>query len=259
VPEELFGGPDLGELAKGRFSRVIEGKLPTAEIAFLDEVFRGSSHILNTLLTIVNEKRYDSGKGLIHVPLLGVVAAANHPRLDQELEAFYDRFPIRVWVRSVFEPEGRREPADARGPVRLVRLAMEAEARRLAEAWDPDRADRLRVEERVSCTNDFRFARVYLLRKIRGSSEVSPRFKQYTQMFQFVRRKVRLSDRSFGQLWLFAAALDLVRGKDPTRDFPASDGHLRVFREIARTQEDQAYLEERYEQQVAGLHHTRNV
>jgi MoxR-like ATPase len=77
MPEEIFGGPKLEDLAKGKVVRAVEGKLPRAEIAFLDELFRGGSHILNTLLTILNEKRFDAGAGLEHVPLLGVIAAAN--------------------------------------------------------------------------------------------------------------------------------------------------------------------------------------
>jgi MoxR-like ATPase len=192
VPEELFGGPDLGELSQGRFSRVIEGKLPCAEIAFLDEVFRGGSHILNTLLTIINEKRYDSGKGAVHVPLLGVVGAANHAKLDQEMEAFFDRFPIRVWVRSVLEPENRFARANANAnanavgssakpgatvAARLSSFGVQAEIDRLAEAWDQARADQARDALRVSCTNDFRVARVALLQKLVEAPANSPRFQ----------------------------------------------------------------------------------
>ena len=151
---------DLKNLAEGRLTRVTTGKLPTAEIAFLDEVFRGGGHILNTLLTIINEKRYDSGGGSVHVPLLGLVAAANYAKLDMELEAFFDRFPIRVWVRSVFEQERRSYTARIPAGVssRLVRFEVQNEISRLLGAWAaPENSAKELDTARLSCTNDFRF------------------------------------------------------------------------------------------------------
>jgi MoxR-like ATPase len=264
MPEELFGGPDLKALAEGRFARVVEGKLPCAEIAFLDEVFRGGSHILNTLLTIINEKRYDSGNGAVHVPLLGLVGASNHAKLDQELEAFFDRFPVRVWVRSVLEPDVgyQRRPTDSGVAARLAQRSVNAEIARLSEAWDPEQADQNREHTRVCCTNDFRFARIFLLRKLamlEGNPGNLARFKQFEAMFRAVRERVQLSDRALGQLWLFAGALDLVLGKDPLRPYPESEGHLRIVKHIARTPEELAYLHERYDQQTRGTQHGRNV
>ena len=62
-PSEIIGAIDISELRDGRYVRRKEGKLPTAKIAFLDEIFKSNSAILNILLTIINEKKfYREGK-----------------------------------------------------------------------------------------------------------------------------------------------------------------------------------------------------
>lgn len=257
MPEELFGGPDLAELAKGKIKKVTTGKLPRAEIAFLDEVFRGGGHILNTLLTIINEKRFDSGDGAVHVPLLGLVGASNDIPREQDLEAFFDRFPVRTWVQSVLESHPKTKVANAKNPAaQLINLSVEAEKKRLAEAWDAAVATKDRVQKRESCTNDFRFARMLLLHRLGNTVENSPRFEQFERLFRAVRERARLSDRAFGQLWLFAAALDrLRRSEDPNAGYPACKGHLEVFRYVARSPQDAGWLNEMVTQHMQGMQH----
>ena len=257
MPEELFGGPDLAELAKGKIKKVTTGKLPRAEIAFLDEVFRGGGHILNTLLTIINEKRFDSGDGAVHVPLLGLVGASNDIPREQDLEAFFDRFPVRAWVQSVLESRQKSGVPNTRNPAaQLINLSVDAEKKRLAEAWDTTAATKERVEKRESCTNDFRFARMLLLHCLGEAVDNSPRFEQFERLFRAVRDRARLSDRGFGQLWLFAAALDrLRRSDDPNAGYPACKGHLEVFRYVARSPQDAGWLNDVVTQHMQGMHH----
>jgi MoxR-like ATPase len=260
MPEELFGGPDLGALAKGKFKRITRSKLPEAEIAFLDEVFRGGGHILNTLLTIINEKRYDSGEGALHVPMLGLVGASNSAPLEQDLEAFFDRFPIRVWVQSVLELKRRHDAPDEEAARRLADYSVNAEVSRLIDAWDPQSAANERVAQQVSCTNDFRFLRIYLLFLLRNSKAATDRFNEFSRLFRMVRDKARLSDRSFGQLWLFGAAMDLLEGKNPLTSWQQEGrGHLDVFRYVARNGQDVASLNDRVTQHTNGLGHTGDL
>jgi len=72
--------------------------LPEAEIAFLDEIFQGSSAILNTLLGILNERVFRRGHTQLRCPLRICVGASNSLPTDESLAAFADRFLVRVFV-----------------------------------------------------------------------------------------------------------------------------------------------------------------
>jgi MoxR-like ATPase len=101
TPEELFGPLSLKALEDDRYERLTEGYLPTASIAFLDEVFKANSAILNALLTLLNEREFDNGAGRTRTPLISVIGASNEVPLEEALMAFYDRFLIRVPVGPV--------------------------------------------------------------------------------------------------------------------------------------------------------------
>jgi MoxR-like ATPase len=95
-PNELFGPVDIKSFRDGVYMRKIDGMLPQAEIVFLDEVFKSNSAILNSLLTLVNERRYANGSNVVDVPLISVFAASNEVPNDEALEAIFDRFLLRV-------------------------------------------------------------------------------------------------------------------------------------------------------------------
>ena len=101
TPEELFGPLSLKALEDDRYERLTSGFLPTAGIAFLDEVFKANSAILNALLTLLNEREFDNGSGRQHTPLVSVVGASNEVPADEALQAFFDRFLLRVVVAPV--------------------------------------------------------------------------------------------------------------------------------------------------------------
>ena len=95
-PGELFGAIDITKLKNGIHSRKTEGMLPTAKVAFLDEIFKGNSAILNSLLTIINEKKfYDEGVATT-VPLKFLIAATNEIPDDDSMKALVDRFPLKI-------------------------------------------------------------------------------------------------------------------------------------------------------------------
>ena len=95
-PAELLGPVNLKELKEGKYIRKVEGMLPTAKIAFLDEIFKANSAILNTMLTILNERKfYQDGKA-VPAKLLMLFAATNNIPDFEELSAIRDRFTIKV-------------------------------------------------------------------------------------------------------------------------------------------------------------------
>ncbi|MCA9580191.1 MAG: AAA family ATPase, partial [Myxococcales bacterium] len=96
TPEELFGPLSLVALEDDRYERLVDGYLPTAGIAFLDEVFKANSAILNSLLSILNERTYAVGAERHSVPLISAFAASNEVPQDDDLDAVFDRFLLRV-------------------------------------------------------------------------------------------------------------------------------------------------------------------
>lgn len=104
TPEEIFGSVSLKGLENDEYRRVTNGKLPEAYIAFLDEIFKASSSILNTILTIMNERVFHNGTEATVVPLITLFGASNElPSEEDELEALYDRFLLRYVVDYIKE------------------------------------------------------------------------------------------------------------------------------------------------------------
>lgn len=100
-PSELFGPIDIRALRKGVYARVTRGKLPEAEIAFLDEIFNASSAVLNSLLSIMMERVVYDGYTEIKTPLWSLFGASNRVPEEPELEALYDRFLLRAYVKPL--------------------------------------------------------------------------------------------------------------------------------------------------------------
>lgn len=120
-PSEIFGPVDLRKLKEGVVETATTGMLPEAEIAFLDEVFLGSTAILNQLLGILNERSFRRGSTSLRVPLRLCIAAANTLPEDEGLAAFADRFLVRCFVSAV--SDARLEELLAAGDAPPTKLA----------------------------------------------------------------------------------------------------------------------------------------
>lgn len=105
TPPEVFGPVSLVGLENDKFKRKIEGYLPTCHLAWIDEIFKANSSILNALLWGMNERKYRHDDEIIHIPLSTLVCASNEFPQGEELGALYDRIDVRIDVKPIRDPQ----------------------------------------------------------------------------------------------------------------------------------------------------------
>ncbi len=141
TPEELLGPLSVKALEEDRFVRQVRGYLPSASIAFVDQIFQANSAVLNSLLTLINEREFEMGVQRVRVPLICLVGASTDLPEGDELRALNDRFLLRCYLPRLSDegfarlldlPEER--PAPPPEPLRLTReevRRIQAEARKV--------------------------------------------------------------------------------------------------------------------------------
>ncbi|OGQ81265.1 MAG: hypothetical protein A3F90_11240 [Deltaproteobacteria bacterium RIFCSPLOWO2_12_FULL_60_19] len=125
TPEELFGAVSLKALEQDDYRRVTAHKLPEAHIAFLDEIFKANSSILNAILALINERVFHNGKEIVPVPLLTLFGASNELPEDDELTALYDRFLLRFVVNYIAEDFRFLRMLEAAAPAERTTITLD--------------------------------------------------------------------------------------------------------------------------------------
>jgi MoxR-like ATPase len=225
TPEELFGPVHVQDLIERQtYRRVTEGYLPTAHVAFLDELFKGSSAILNTMLSILNERVFYNEGRPERVPLTTIFAASNEPPQEETLGALYDRFPIRVNCPSVEDD-----------------LVADLHGRAWEDSFDRHFSQNRQAQQQVACANDLRLLKKVSFvmlggRNLKLSQELGGGgFEQeFLKVFKMMRREAGISDRSLAMLYAYARANALLAGR---KSFTADD--LEVFRHVVWGREDE--------------------
>ena len=145
TPEEVFGPISLAGLKADHYRRITTSRLPEADVAFVDEIWKASSAILNTLLTVLNERVFDNDGERVACPLQLCVAASNewpgqNGDSGKELGALFDRFALRREVRPIATERGTQrllwEPIDTALSTRITPEEIsEAQAEAAALPW----------------------------------------------------------------------------------------------------------------------------
>ena len=136
-PNEIFGPIDIKAFREGTYVRRVEAMLPDADIVFLDEIFKSNSAILNSLLSILNERRFFTGSASIQVPLSSLYGATNEVPNDDALGAVFDRFLVRALSDNLDSfhfhgliERGLRGEIEAPGAARRAAATRRSRARR---------------------------------------------------------------------------------------------------------------------------------
>ena len=236
-PSEIVGPIDINQLRDGRYIRREQGKLPTAKLAFLDEIFKSNSAILNILLTIINERKFYQDGVPTPVNLRVLFAATNEVPEHGELGALKDRFVLKAESLSVQDDHFEA----------LVDAGLRTEVNRNLnqKPW---------IEGHCSL-DDLVMANRYLTFQFAGQGAAASNGQSDRQLFfpdevfrefqRLVKTLVRdhrifVSDRKLVKLYkLFRVRAWLLSGGTVTRD------DLRLLAYLGETPEEMALLREK--------------
>ncbi len=218
-PNEIFGPVDIEAFRSGSYRRRIEGMLPTAEVAFLDEIFKANSAILNSLLSLLNSRKFMHGSKSVDVPLISLFAASNEVPSDEGLAALFDRFGLRVRVDYLdsYHFRGLMQKGMA---LELNQLTRDAAPKHLLTAADLLAAQRHVARVVASIDEDLLATYKGLVFQIRGEG-------------------VQISDRRVVKLLKLAAASAIFDGRETV-----DDSDLFVLRHVWNTPEQEEILSE---------------
>ncbi|MBX7081281.1 MAG: AAA family ATPase [Nannocystaceae bacterium] len=218
-PNEIFGPVDIQAFREGTYRRRLEGMLPESEVVFLDEIFKANSAILNSLLTLLNARRFTHGNVAVRVPLISLYAASNEVPTDEALSALFDRFLLRVRVDYL-------DSYHFRG---LLQKGIELEAR----GMNPDTP----LLRPVISARELRELQRNFGNLLRFSEDFLSTFKGL--VFQIRSEGVGLSDRRIVKLLKLFAASAVFDGRDAV-----NDSDFFVLRHVWNTPEQEEILQE---------------
>ena len=214
-PNEIFGPSDIKAFREGTYVRRVEAMLPDADIVFLDEIFKSNSAILNSLLSILNERRFFTGSASIQVPLSSLYGATNEIPNDDALGAVFDRFLVRTLSDNLdsFHFHG------------LIERGLRGEVETLAQGGGEGEAVVEAQARPLVSLAEIRLLKGRLARHLQFPEEFLARYKGL--VFQIRSEGVTLSDRRVVKLLKLFAASALIDGR-PTVD----DGDFFVLRHV---------------------------
>jgi MoxR-like ATPase len=210
--DEIFGPIDVAELARSGTLRRNWSPIISAEFVFLDEIFNANSAILNSLLSLMQERIiYDPLTGTAReAKLWSMIGATNRAPEEEELAAVYDRFAVKLFV----QPIGNN----------AERLAAALEKKWMSEA---------KPEVKITM-EDVKMLHDYVVSLVR-SEEVLKLYNVYVvPLVQVVGSRIYVSDRTIiEKLPLLFAASMFLHGE--VSETAAASAAYRIVNYLART------------------------
>lgn len=197
TPDEIFGPISISRLKNDDvYERLTAGYLPSADVVFLDEIWKAGPSIQNTLLTAINEHVYQNGSTLMKLPMKTLIAASNElPPAGEGLEALWDRFLVRM-VSNCIEDESNFERMLSDRPADTGCLAEELSIKAGEyERWSVCAGGIEAGEDVMACVK-------FLRRRLRGLDAQDAQAKYYVsdrrwkKVFRLMKTSAFLNDRS---------------------------------------------------------------
>ena len=226
TPDEIFGPVSIQKLkTSDTYERAVEGYLPTADVVFLDEIWKAGPAIQNTLLTVINEKIFRNGNREMHLRLKLLVAASNElPAKGEGLEALWDRFVIRIESR----------PIKLEKNFRAMLLEVKSEEQRTSEVKSEERG----VKEQSSAAEG----------KANSNAIIAEEYAEWTERIDKIGVKIEVLDAiSAIRKSLRAVNVDEAAER---RNIYVSD---RRWKNIVRLLRTSAFMQDREEVDICDL------
>ena len=236
-PAELFGPLDIKALEEGKYIRLTSGKLPEAEIAFLDEVFKANSAILNALNSILQERILYDGYAEVTVPLWSLFGASNEVPEEAEVEAVYDRFAARHFVRPISDDLWREL---------------------LKKSWNIERSYYFKGGLEGTKILDFQDLKKYHEKVL--NVNLNPVLGKLVKLFAVLEnRGLHVSDRRKGKLLKFVAANAVLEGRDAAEEKDLLVIKYVIPRDWEELEKVEAILSEELKTSYKFIHELREI
>ena len=190
TPDEILGPISIKGLENDVCKRNTAGMLPECEFAFLDEIFKGNSVVLNSTLTIMNERVFDNDGKRMDCPLVTLLAASNELPQEEELAALWDRFAVRLIVRKI---------ADDHNFIKFLKSKTAAPAAVNTQGTMSDLKQEIEACKAVEIPDEVIEALCKIRREL-ANEKITPSDRRFSWMLRILQAEAYLSGRNVVEL-----------------------------------------------------------
>ena len=184
--KDIFGIQSIQALKEDKDVLITEGKLPEAEVAYLDEIWKANASVVNMLLWALRDGKFTNGGQAVKMPLVFAIACSNEIPEDSTRRAIYDRLLIREEVKDIEMAENFRSVLD-----RIDVPPPKVPIKEIEELW--------RSADGVTVSDDVKEALTELREKIHDEGVKSSN-RRWFESVRVLRASAALDGRSATEL-----------------------------------------------------------